>query len=282
MRQRHTSTMLLKQCLNIIAYLQKNIALATWAWVIRFLPSIRDAKKWRTIAVMVTGVATYALYKYRQRKAIRSILWAWSFMSKPKKDSKSWLAKLALWQVHIPPPKEMHHPHYDVIKSNEQHQFDLLYMPHNLFQGNTYKYVLTGSNVASRCKVTRPLRTKNSSEVAFVLEAIYKKIGVFQYPKTFQCDNGWESKNEVTKLLKKHNAEIRRATAKYKHTYRAFVETFNKESAKLLFKPMDAQELQDPKHILRFGLKIWIKLWTKWTTTQNCWWLVGNLRMQLN
>ena len=58
--------------------------------------------------------------------------------SMSKKDIKSWLAKQALWQVHIPPPKEIHHPHYDVTKPNEQHQFDLLYMPHNLFEGNTY------------------------------------------------------------------------------------------------------------------------------------------------
>ena len=42
--------------------------------------------------------------------------------SMPKKDIKSWLAKQALWQVHIPPPKEVHHLHYDVIKPNEQHQ----------------------------------------------------------------------------------------------------------------------------------------------------------------
>ena len=33
-----------------------------------------------------------------------------------KKDIKSWLAKQALWQVHLPPPKEIRHPHYDVIK----------------------------------------------------------------------------------------------------------------------------------------------------------------------
>ena len=45
---------------------------------------------------------------------------------------KSWLAKEALWQVHIPPPKEIHHLHYDVTKPNEQHQFDLLYVPHNV------------------------------------------------------------------------------------------------------------------------------------------------------
>ena len=95
-----------------------------------------------------------------------------------KKDIKSWLAKQALWQVHIPPPKEIHHPHYDVTKPNEQHQFDLLYMPHNLFEGNTYKYILIGIDMASRYKVARPLRTKKSSEVAFVLEAMYKRWSV--------------------------------------------------------------------------------------------------------
>ena len=130
-----------------------------------------------------------------------------------------------------------------MIKPNEQHQFDLLYMRHNLLEGNTYKYILWGIDVTSRYKVARPLRTKKSSEVVFVLGATYKKCGVLKYPKAFQCDNGSEFKNEVTKLLEKHHAEIWRATTKYKHTHMAFVETFNKELAKLLFKPMNAQEL---------------------------------------
>ena len=68
-----------------------------------------------------------------------------------------------------------------MAKSNEQHQFDLLYVPHNLFEGNTYKYILIGIDVASRYKVARPLRTKKSGKVSFVLEAIYKKDGVFKY-----------------------------------------------------------------------------------------------------
>ena len=55
-----------------------------------------------------------------------------------------------------------------MTKTNEQHQFDLLYMPHNVFERNTYKYILTGVDVASRYKVTRALRTKKSSEVASV------------------------------------------------------------------------------------------------------------------
>ena len=106
-----------------------------------------------------------------------------------------------------------------------------------------------------RYKVTRPLRTKKSSEVAFVLEAIYKKGGAFKYPKTFQCYNGSEFKNEMTKLLEKHSVETRRATTKYKYTHTAFVEAFNKELAKLWLKPIDAQELQDLEKVST----IWVK-----------------------
>ena len=172
-----------------------------------------------------------------------------------KKDIKSWLAKQALLQVHIPPPKDINHPHYDVTKPNEQHQVDVHYMPRNVFEGNTYKYILTGIDVASRRKVARALKTRKSSEVAFVLELIYRKGGVFKYPKVFQRDNGSEFKSKVTKLLEKHNVDIRRVTTKYKHTHTAFVEAFNKELANLLFKPMDAQKLQVPEK----EPTIWVK-----------------------
>ena len=182
-----------------------------------------------------------------------------------KKDIKSWLAKQALWQVHIPPPKEIYHPHCDVTKPNEQHQLDLLYMPHKIFEGNTCKYILTGINFVSRYKVARPLRTKKSSKVAFVLEAVYVKGGGFKCPKAFHCDNGSEFKNEVTKLLEKHNVEIRRATAKYKHTHTLFVEAFKKELAKLLFKLIDAQELQDPEKVST----IWVKNLNKTVNKMN-------------
>ena len=126
-----------------------------------------------------------------------------------------------------------------------------------------------------------PLGQKKSSEFAFVLEAIYKKGGAFKYLKTFQCDNDSEFKNEVTKLLEKHNVEIWRATAKYKHTHTAFLEAFNKELAKLLFKPMDAQELQDPEKVST----IWVKNLNKIVNKMNIqyrWWLIWSLRMQLN
>ena len=185
-------------------------------------------------------------------KAIKEL---YKITSMSKKDIKPWLAKQALWQVHVPPSKEINHPHYDVTKPNEQHQSDIRYMSHNVFKGYTRKYILTVIDVASRYKVARLLKNKKSSEVPFVLQSIYKKGGVFKYPKVFQCDNGSEFKSEVTKLLEKHNVDIRRATTKYKHTHTALVENFNKELAKLSFKPMDTQELQDPEKVST----IWVK-----------------------
>ena len=53
----------------------------------------------------------------------------------------------------------------------------------------------------------------------------------------------------MTKLLEKHNVDIRRATTKYKHTHSIFAEAVNKELAKLLFQLMDAQELQEPEKV---------------------------------
>ena len=92
--------------------------------------------------------------------------------------------------------------------------------------------------------------------MAFVLKAVYKKRGVPKYPRVIQCDNRPEFKSEVTKLLEKHNVKIRRTAAKYKHTHTAFVEAFSKELSKLLFKPMDAQELQHPEKVPTIWSKI--------------------------
>ena len=81
-------------------------------------------------------------------------------------------------------------------------------MLHNGFERNMYKYVLTVIDLASRYKVARARRTKKSSEVAFVLESVYKKGDAFKYPKAFQCNNVTVFKNEVTKLLEKNSVDI--------------------------------------------------------------------------
>ena len=63
-------------------------------------------------------------------------------------------------------------------KPNEQPQVDVLYMPHNVFEGKTYKYILTGIGVASSDKFVRPLKTKKSTELAFVLESVYMGLSL--------------------------------------------------------------------------------------------------------
>ena len=176
------------------------------------------------------------------RKAITQLMKILPKIS--RKQVKQWLAKQAMWQVHIPPPKHIIHPHYQVTVPNELHQFDLLFMPVDILYGNKYKYVLTGIDVASRYKVARPLLTKKASEVAERLRDIYK-AGPLKWPKTVQIDNGTEFKADVTKLYEKQGVKIRRATTKYHHTKTASDENLNKQVQKLLFKPQDAQELND-------------------------------------
>ena len=68
----------------------------------------------------------------------------------PLKQVKAWLAKQALWQVHIPPPKRIDHPHYYVTEVNQMHQADLMYLPHDKVYQTTYKYTLQVIDVASR------------------------------------------------------------------------------------------------------------------------------------
>ena len=121
---------------------------------------------------------------------------------------KQWLSRQAFWQVHLPAPKRVDRPHYEVTTPNEMHQFDLLYMPWDTLYGNKYKYILAGIDAASRYKVARLLRTKQARDMAEMIADIYK-VGPLTYPKIFQCNNGSEFNGEVTKMLGKHKVKIR-------------------------------------------------------------------------
>ena len=166
---------------------------------------------------------------------------------KPK-TAKRWLSRQAFWQVHLPAPKQVDRPHYQVTTPSEMHQFDLLYMPSDSLYGNKHKYILARIDAASRYKVARPLRTKQTKDVAEMIADIYK-VAPLKYPKIFQCDNGSEFKGDVTKMLEKNEVKIRQVMTKYKHTHTAFVEALNKILAERLFKGQDAQELNDPEKV---------------------------------
>ena len=182
---------------------------------------------------------------WKGQKAVKKL--AELSREKPK-VIKQWLSRQAFWQVHLPAPKCIDRPHYQVTTPNEMHQFDLLYMPSDTLYGNKYKYILAGIDAASRFKVARPLRTKQARNIAEMIADIYK-VGPLTYPSTFQCDNGSKFKGEVTKMLEKKEVKIRRVTMKYRHTHTAFVEALNKILAERLFKVQDAQELNDPERV---------------------------------
>ena len=103
--------------------------------------------------------------------------------------------------------------------------------------------------MASRYKVARLLRTKQAAGVATMIANIYK-VGPLNYLKIFQCDNGSEFKEEMTKLLPKHEVPIQQVMTKYKHTQTVFLEAFSKVLAERLFKVQDVQELNDPERVL--------------------------------
>ena len=188
---------------------------------------------------------------WKGRKAIIELRKATKFSAK---KVKAWLAKQALWQVHIPPPKRIDHPHFYVTEVNKMHQADLLYLPHDKVYQNIYKYTLQVIDVASRFKASRPLKTKKASEVADMLKDVYRK-GPLKYPKELHVDNGSEFKADVLKLMKEHDVKVISVTTKYHHNFTAFVERFNKTLGERLFKAQDAQELQNPTK----DSKIWVK-----------------------
>ena len=126
---------------------------------------------------------------------------------------------------------------------------------------------MSGIDVASRFKVTRPLKTKQAKDVAEMIADIYK-VGSLTYPKIFQCDNGSEFKAEVTKMLEKHEVSIQPAMAKYKHTHTAFIEALNKILAENLFKVQDAQELNDPDKVSSTWVKHLYELVDKLNDTE--------------
>ena len=147
-------------------------------------------------------------------------------------------------------------------------------------KGNRYKYIWTGFDVASRCKVIKALKTKKANKVALVLEEIYKKSGVFKYPKGFKSNNGSEFENNMTKLLKNTMLTLEEKQKIQSHSH-SLVEVFNKEFEKYLFKATDAQELQNPEKVAT----VWVKnldISVNKIKTQNKWWFTWSQTMQLN
>ena len=119
---------------------------------------------------------------WKGQKAVKKL--AECSKEKPK-VIKQWLSRQAFWQVHLPAPKRVDRPHYQVTIPNEMHQFDLLYMPSDTLYGNQYKYILAGIDAASRYKVARPLRTKQARDVAEMIAIFTRFVLSHTYPGYF-------------------------------------------------------------------------------------------------
>ena len=61
---------------------------------------------------------------WKGKKAIKELR---EFSGEKPKVIKQWLSQQAFWQVHLPAPKRVDRPHYEVTTLNEMHQFDLLF-----------------------------------------------------------------------------------------------------------------------------------------------------------
>ena len=70
---------------------------------------------------------------WKGKKAVKKL----AEYSKEKPEViKQWLSRQAFWQVHLPAPKRVYRPHYQVTTPNKMHQFDLLYMLLDTLYGN--------------------------------------------------------------------------------------------------------------------------------------------------
>ena len=153
----------------------------------------------------------------------------------------NWLSKQAIWQIYLPPPKQINYSHFDVTVPNEVHQADLLFLPHD----NGYKYALTVVDIASRFKQAEPLKTKSASEVASAFEKIYRR-GPLRWPKLLQVDPGKEFQGAVVSTMKTHNVTIRQGHTAL-HRDQAIVERFNRTLAERLFGYQYAKEFIQEK-----------------------------------
>ena len=158
-----------------------------------------------------------------------------------KTTAANWLSKQAIWQIYLPPPKQINYSHFDVTVPNEVHQADLLFLPHD----HGYKYALTIVDIASRFKQAEPLKTKSASEVASAFERIYRR-GPLRWPNLLQVDPGKEFQGAVVSTMKAHSVAIRQGHTAL-HRDQAIVERFNRTLAERLFGYQYAKEFIQEK-----------------------------------
>ena len=118
--------------------------------------------------------------------------------------ARACLKKQAIWQIFLPALRRVLRPKFGVAVSNEVHQADLLFLPHDREGRKTFRYALTVVGVASHYKEAGPLTRKTAAEVADALSRIYRR-GPLKWPKLLQVDPGRKFMGSVSQLLAKHS-----------------------------------------------------------------------------
>ena len=134
-----------------------------------------------------------------------------------------------------PKKKAKLYNHFNIDTPDELHQCDLLFLP----EDKGYKYALTLVDCASRYKASRPLKTKLANEILSALYDIYEND--MDTPKKLNFDKGSEFDNRSMKTFaKRQGIEL---VFNEPSNHLAFVENFNKQLAKQLFKYQQQKEL---------------------------------------
>ena len=181
---------------------------------------------------------------WRGKSAIQKLAKASDSM---KEEAERWLMKQPLYQIYLPAPKYIPRPNASMslfAKPNDIHQANILYLPHDRYKKQVYKYVLNIIDVASRYKGSYQLATKNAKEVAQAFQWIYDNSQL-TYPKTLIIDDGKEFYRDETKLMEKHDVIIQRGDQS-QHQSQGIVEGFNRTLADRLFSYQYHKELEDP------------------------------------
>ena len=181
---------------------------------------------------------------WRGKSAIQRLAKA---LDSTKGEAERWLLKQPLYQIYLPAPKYIPRPNASLslyAKSNDIHQADILYLPHDKFKRKTYKYALYIVDVASRYKGSYQLTTKNTKEVAQAFQWIYENTPL-TYPKTLIVDDGKEFYGDTTKLMEKHDVIIQCGDPS-QHRSQGIVERFNRTLADRLFSYQYHKKLEDP------------------------------------
>ena len=162
-----------------------------------------------------------------------------------KTAARKFLAKQAIWQIHLPPPKKVQHPHYQVYEPNKLGMVDLVSMPGDKLYGNKYKHMLVYVDVASGFLVIRPLRNKTAKDTAFAMKDILKVV----HPEQIYSDAGTEFKGVFKKLLDEQGIKYKSEVTKYHHGFTGPVDVAIRNITIKFFRRMDAQELLNPEEV---------------------------------